>query len=69
LAAGRKKANSGGFLQDHIRQDGDGVEWVLAVVEDKECFARGDVGTRSEVGHCPDLSAKPRLVITAFGTR
>jgi hypothetical protein len=46
LAAGRKEANSGGFLQDHIREDGDGVQKVLAVVEDKECFARGEMGNQ-----------------------
>src|ERR1700674_1442755 len=44
LAAGRKEANPGSFLQDHIRKDGDGVQKVLAVVEDKECFAKGEVG-------------------------
>ena len=44
LAAGRKEANSGSFLQDHIRKDRDSVQKVLAVVEDKECFARGEVG-------------------------
>src|SRR2546426_7268263 len=44
LAASRQEANSGGFLQDHIREDGDGVQKVLAVVEEEECFARAEMG-------------------------
>src|SRR3979490_1120493 len=62
LAAGRKEANSGGFLQDHIREDGDGVQQVLAVVEDEECFARGEMGDQERGG---PLS---RLVRQAQGT-
>jgi hypothetical protein len=44
LAAGSEDANSGGFLQDDIGKDGDGVQEMLAVVDDNECFARGEMG-------------------------
>ena len=36
--------NSGSFLQDHIGKDGDGVQKMLAVVEDEKRLARGQVG-------------------------
>lgn len=44
LAACGKEANPGCFLQDDIRKDCDGVQKVLAVVENKQRFARGEVG-------------------------
>src|ERR1700716_3164230 len=44
LAAGGKETNPPGFLQDDIGKDGDGVQEMLAVVEDQKGLAGGEVG-------------------------
>ena len=43
LAARGQQADARGFLQDDIGQYGDRVEEVLAVVEDENCLAAGQV--------------------------
>jgi hypothetical protein len=44
--AGGKETNAGSFLQDDIGKDGDGVQQVLAVVEDQKRLPGGEVGDK-----------------------
>src|SRR5919206_68342 len=55
LAAGGKDTDSRGFLQDDISKDGDGVEEMLAVVEDQKCLAGGEVSHQERGGPLPGL--------------